>query len=72
MRLIYICYMQIKFSIIVPVYNRPDEVEELLESISKQTFQENFEVVIVEDGSTIPAKAIIEKYADKLLSLIHI
>ncbi len=58
--------MQIKFSIIVPVFNRPDEVEELLESISKQTFQEDFEVVIVEDGSTIPAEHIIEKYQEKL------
>ncbi|WP_298425628.1 glycosyltransferase [uncultured Kordia sp.] len=58
--------MHTKFSIIVPVYNRPDEVEELLESIAKQTFQEAFEVVIVEDGSTIPAKNIIEKYKNKL------
>ena len=58
--------MQLNFSIIVPVYNRPDEVAELLESISKQTFQDHFEVVIVEDGSTIPAKEIIEKYADTL------
>jgi glycosyltransferase involved in cell wall biosynthesis len=66
MRLIYICGMHIKFSIIVPVYNRPDEVEELLESITAQTYKEDFEVVIVEDGSTIPAKAVIEKHADKL------
>ncbi|QHI34795.1 GalNAc(5)-diNAcBac-PP-undecaprenol beta-1,3-glucosyltransferase [Kordia antarctica] len=58
--------MQLKFSIIVPVYNRPDEVEELLESITQQTFQNDFEVVIVEDGSTIPAKEIIEKYTDRL------
>ncbi|WP_046757187.1 glycosyltransferase [Kordia jejudonensis] len=58
--------MQLKFSIIVPVYNRPDEVEELLESIVKQTFQQDFEVVIVEDGSTIPAKHIVEKYQSKL------
>ncbi|MDR0542918.1 MAG: glycosyltransferase, partial [Dysgonamonadaceae bacterium] len=41
------------FSIIVPVYNRPDEAGELLESLSKQT-SNNFEVVIVEDGSTRP------------------
>jgi glycosyltransferase involved in cell wall biosynthesis len=58
--------MQMKFSIIVPVFNRPDEVEELLESITLQTFKEDFEVVIVEDGSTIPAKTIVEKYTDKL------
>ncbi|MBC8756177.1 glycosyltransferase [Kordia sp. YSTF-M3] len=58
--------MHIKFSIIVPVYNRPDEVEELLQSITAQTCKEDFEVVIVEDGSTIPAKAVIDEYADKL------
>lgn len=58
--------MQIKFSIVVPVYNRPDEVEELLESISKQTFQEDFEVVIVEDGSSQPAKDVVEAYSDSL------
>ncbi|MBR2290641.1 MAG: glycosyltransferase family 2 protein, partial [Clostridia bacterium] len=38
------------YSIIVPVYNRPDEVDELLESLTHQVFR-NFEVVIVEDGS---------------------
>ncbi|MFW6095688.1 MAG: glycosyltransferase family 2 protein, partial [Bacteroidota bacterium] len=37
-----------KFSLIVPVYNRPNEVEELLESLTKQT-RKDFEVVIVED-----------------------
>lgn len=58
--------MQIQFSIVVPVYNRPDEVAELLESITKQTYQEGFEVVIVEDGSTLPAKDIIDKYQDSL------
>ena len=37
------------FSIIIPVYNRPDEVNDLLESLSKQTYKD-FEVIIVEDG----------------------
>ena len=55
--------MQLHFSIIVPVYNRPDEVAELLESISKQTFQDDFEVVIIEDGSTLSSKEIIEEYS---------
>ncbi|MFA4054201.1 MAG: glycosyltransferase [Duncaniella muris] len=40
-----------RFSVIVPVYNRIDEVRDLLESLSRQTLK-NFEVVIVEDGST--------------------
>ena len=58
--------MQIKFSIVVPVYNRPDEVAELLESITQQTYQEAFEVVLVEDGSTIPAKEVVDAYKESL------
>lgn len=42
----------ISFSIIVPVYNRPDEITELLESLKKQTFKD-FEVIIIEDGSSV-------------------
>lgn len=54
-----------KYSVIVPVYNRIDEVDELLQSLSEQTVK-NFEVIIVEDGSTLPCKATAEKYADSL------
>ena len=43
------------FSIIIPVYNRPDEVDELLESLTHQTVKD-FEVVIVEDGSKVPCR----------------
>lgn len=53
------------FSIIIPLYNRPDEIKELLHSLLSQTYQD-FEVIIVEDGSTRPAKYIIERYADRL------
>lgn len=53
------------FSVIIPVYNRPQEVEELLDSLSKQT-QRNFELVIVEDGSTDDCKAVVERYASQL------
>ena len=49
-----------EFSIIVPVYNRIDEVRELLESLAKQTMR-NFEAIIVEDGSTEPCRDIVEK-----------
>lgn len=42
-------------SIIVPVYNRPDEVAELLDSLQKQT-DSNFEIILVEDGSTIDCR----------------
>lgn len=53
------------FSIVVPVYNRPDEVDELLESLSRQAFLD-FEVIIVEDGSAVPCREVCNKYADKL------
>ena len=55
-----------KYSIIVPVYNRPDEVDELLESLSNQT-QKDFEVIIVEDGSVKTCKDVCDKYADILV-----
>ena len=55
-----------KYSIIVPVYNRPDEVDELLESLSNQTLKE-FEVIIVEDGSIKTCKDVCDKYADILV-----
>ena len=51
-----------KYSVIVPVYNRPDEVSELLESLCTQTCKD-FEVVIVEDGSKITCKDVCDKYA---------
>ncbi|WP_306352504.1 glycosyltransferase [Flavobacterium sp. '19STA2R22 D10 B1'] len=54
------------FSFIIPVYNRPDEIDELLESLSKQTFSKEFEIVIVEDGSSIPCEHIVEKYSTRL------
>jgi glycosyltransferase involved in cell wall biosynthesis len=53
------------FSIIIPVYNRPQEVDELLESLCTQTVKD-FEVVVVEDGSTEKCDAVCERYADKL------
>ena len=53
------------YSIIVPVYNRPDEVDELLASLTRQAYPD-FEVVIVEDGSSVPCKEVCDKYADKL------
>ena len=54
-----------KYSIIVPVFNRPDEIDELLESLTCQTFND-FEVIIVEDGSQKPCKEVCDKYTDKL------
>ena len=54
-----------KYSVIIPVYNRPDEVDELLESLTHQEVKD-FEVVVVEDGSDVPCKEVVEKYTDKL------
>ena len=51
-----------KYSIIVPVFNRPDEVDELLESLCHQDVKD-FEVIIVEDGSEKPCKDVCDKYA---------
>ena len=54
------------FSIIIPVYNRPDEINELLESLVLQDFKQQFEVLIIEDGSTATCDKIVEKYKDKM------
>ena len=54
-----------KYSIIVPVYNRPDEVDELLQSLTQQTCKD-MEVIIVEDGSSLPCEDVVHRYAGKL------
>lgn len=58
------------FSIIVPVYNRPDEVKELLHSLTKQTYHSPFEVVIIEDGSTVCCRDVVHLF-DKSLSISY-
>ena len=54
-----------RYSFIIPVYNRPDEVDELLDSLTRQTLSD-FEVIVVEDGSAIPCQEVVDKYADRL------
>ncbi len=54
------------FSLIIPVYNRPDEVLELLESLSESDFKQDFEIIIVEDGSSVSCKPVVDSYLDKL------
>ena len=54
-----------KYSLIIPVYNRPDEVSELLASIASQSFRD-FEVLVVEDGSSVKCEDIVNQYAEKL------
>lgn len=58
------------FSIIIPVYNRPDEVDELLLSLHDQT-HEHFEVIVVEDGSSRGSKDVVEKHREKLSITYH-
>ncbi|MCE2893691.1 MAG: glycosyltransferase [Flammeovirgaceae bacterium] len=54
-----------KYSVVIPVYNRPDELDELLSSLVQQTFSD-FEVIVVEDGSSIKSQSVVEKYRTKL------
>lgn len=58
--------MNLSFSFIIPVYNRPNEIKELLDSLRLQTYDNTFEVVIVEDGSTISSEEVIGDYVDYL------
>lgn len=55
----------VKYSVIIPVYNRPEEVDELLESLTHQTFTD-FEVLIIEDGSARPCEDVVKKYETRL------
>ncbi len=54
-----------KFSIIIPVYNRPEELRELLESLTLQTYT-SFEVLVVEDGSTVRCDEVVQQFSDRL------
>ena len=54
------------FSIIIPVYNRPDEIKELLESLLVSNYDKEYEIVIVEDGSTVTCSNEIENFIGKL------
>ena len=58
--------MQIYYSFIIPVFNRPQEVRELLESFINLDFGNEFEIVLVEDGSTETSESIIEDFSNKL------
>src|SRR6187399_2277063 len=56
---------QPRYSIVVPVYNRPEEVDELLASLAQQVFRD-FEVLIIEDGSVLRCDAVVDRYRDLL------
>jgi len=58
--------MNSSFSFIIPVYNRPNEIDELLASMIEMVYDASYEVVIIEDGSSETAENICKKYADRL------
>lgn len=56
----------LQLSFIIPVYNRPDEVEELLESFVNLEANSNYEIVIVEDGSNLTCESVVSTFKSKL------
>lgn len=58
--------MKLAYSFIIPVYNRPLEVKELLESFTAMQFSEPFEIVIIEDGSTESSEVVVNSFSDRL------
>ncbi len=54
-----------RFSVIIPVYNRPDELRELLTSLTGQTVKP-YEIIVVEDGSVVPSQAVVDEFANQL------
>ncbi len=63
---IFVKILNMLFSLIIPIYNRPDEINELLSSLLLQDYKNNFEIVIIEDGSSIPCDHVIESFKSKL------
>ena len=53
------------FSLIIPIYKRPEEIKELLESLLLSKYKKEYEIVIIEDGSKIDCKEVVNQYADK-------
>lgn len=58
--------MKLSFSFIIPVYNRPEEIRELLESLARQSYNTPFEVVIVEDGSENSSESVVNAFRQRL------
>ncbi len=58
--------MNLRFSVIIPVYNRPEEVDELLHSFENQTYTGEYEIIIVEDGSQRECREVVDRYRGKL------
>jgi len=54
------------FSLIIPVFNRPQELQELLNSLLRQDYEDDFEVVVVEDGSTLTSMDVVAEFSERL------
>jgi glycosyltransferase involved in cell wall biosynthesis len=54
------------FSLIIPIYNRPEEIKELLDSLLLSDYKKEYEIVIIEDGSKIDCKEVVAQYSDRL------
>lgn len=61
-------YAQEGVSVIIPVYNRPEFLKEALDSVLKQTFL-NFEIIVIDDGSTDSTSDVINSYGDKIVKI---
>ena len=57
---------ELRFSFIVPVFNRPAELEKLLQSLSRVQFPREFEVVVLEDGSTIKSDVVCSRFRESV------
>ena len=64
-------HLKRNFSIIIPVYNRPNEIKELLDSIAAQNFTDDFEVLVIEDGSSLTCDKIVASFQSKLNVTYH-
>jgi len=62
---------KIFLSVIIPLYNRPEEVDELLDTLTRQTVRD-FEVLVIEDGSARDAREVVDKYRDRLDIHYHV
>lgn len=62
----FLFIMELYFSLIIPVYNRPEEIRELLQSLLLQDFHQAYEIVIVEDGSSLTSEEIVSQFKERL------
>lgn len=61
----------IRFSVLIPVYNRQRYVRQVIDSVLSQTFP-NFEIIAIDDGSTDESVEILKSYGDRIRLLQQI